>query len=516
MSVPITKGNYSSNETYLYTYLIGEGLNKAAACGILANISKESNFNTTAVGDSGQSYGLCQWYKERKTKLINYCQKNKLNYTTISGQSKYLIYELKNDYPTVWNYMKGVSNTSEGSYDAAYYFCYNFEIPANKASVSKSRGELAKNTYWSAYSNSSTKTNPVENKGNLIVQEAKKHIGKPYIWGAQGPNSFDCSGFIYYVYKKAINLNWSRLTAYGQYNYKDAKVVKGDWKAGDLVYFTNTYQTGRNPNISHIAIATGNGDEIIHAGSSTGVQQISMSDSPSLNNKYYATKRIVADSETSSGNSEYNPSSPSNNNTLYNDLLLSGARYSEDSDRYLNDMLSARDSVRTKNKSSKQDYGYLVDLTNGGEFKFIVPEYGVDVKANWDSTNIIGRSAEILSYSSTSSKAIDISLELIAGAGLYTGKGDRVAAMHKDIAFVQSLEYPDYSKAIVFPPSVVYLYLNEVTQLRGVVDSVSAKYKKPYDIMNRPMMAELSFKVLQVSENPPDYSDIRGYKDNSY
>ena len=36
--------------------------------------------------------------------------------------------------------------------------------------------------------------------GSAIVAEAYKHIGKPYVWGAKGPNTFDCSGFTRYVY----------------------------------------------------------------------------------------------------------------------------------------------------------------------------------------------------------------------------------------------------------------------------------------------------------------------------
>ena len=37
------------------------------------------------------------------------------------------------------------------------------------------------------------------NKADEVINEAKKHIGKPYVWGASGPNSFDCSGYVSYV-----------------------------------------------------------------------------------------------------------------------------------------------------------------------------------------------------------------------------------------------------------------------------------------------------------------------------
>jgi cell wall-associated NlpC family hydrolase len=35
-----------------------------------------------------------------------------------------------------------------------------------------------------------------------VVTEAKRHIGQPYVWGATGPNSFDCSGLVMYAYGK--------------------------------------------------------------------------------------------------------------------------------------------------------------------------------------------------------------------------------------------------------------------------------------------------------------------------
>jgi len=46
---------------------------------------------------------------------------------------------------------------------------------------------------------------------NKIVIEAQKHLGKPYKYGAVGPNSFDCSGFVYAVYKKFESLELSCL-----------------------------------------------------------------------------------------------------------------------------------------------------------------------------------------------------------------------------------------------------------------------------------------------------------------
>lgn len=148
----IFKSGKYTNEQLCYAFAIKElGYNNAAAAGLLANIKAESNFRTNANGDSGRSYGICQWFAARKTRLVNWCSLKKLDPSTLYGQLYFLEYELENYYPSVHRYMKNVENTPEGAYDAAYYFCYNFEAPANKASKSTSRGNSAQDTYYDKY-----------------------------------------------------------------------------------------------------------------------------------------------------------------------------------------------------------------------------------------------------------------------------------------------------------------------------------------------------------------------------
>ena len=137
----VESGDYS-NEELTFLYLTREaGLNTAAACGLLANIKAESSFRPTAYNPNGGSYGICQWTGGRKTRLQNYCEDNGLDYTTLHGQLQFLEYELQNNYSKVWKYITAVDNTADGAYDAGYYFCYHFEVPANRASRSASRGE---------------------------------------------------------------------------------------------------------------------------------------------------------------------------------------------------------------------------------------------------------------------------------------------------------------------------------------------------------------------------------------
>lgn len=147
-------GNYFesdkySNEEKCFLFLTKEmGLNTAAACGILANIRKESNF-TPDIGTS--YYGLVQWGGGRKTNLQSFCSKNGYSHSSLEGQLNFLEYELKNSYTSVLEYLESVPNTAKGAYDAAYHFCYYYERPSNKASKSASRGELARDTYFVKY-----------------------------------------------------------------------------------------------------------------------------------------------------------------------------------------------------------------------------------------------------------------------------------------------------------------------------------------------------------------------------
>ena len=142
-----------SNEKIIYQFIINEmKLNKAAACGIIANIKYESGFRTDALGDNGKSYGICQWFSTRWNRLTTFCAKNGYNPDTLEGQLRFMKYELEKHYPMVLNYLKNnVFENEQGAYDAAWYFCYHYEGPANRSSVSKTRANYAKNTVWDKY-----------------------------------------------------------------------------------------------------------------------------------------------------------------------------------------------------------------------------------------------------------------------------------------------------------------------------------------------------------------------------
>ena len=80
---------------------------------------------------------------------------------------------------------------------------------------------------------SSDNTSNSTTSASKVVSYAKSFLGKPYVWGAQGPSSFDCSGFTYYVFKNSANITLPR-TSKDQSTY-GTTISKKNLKVGDLV-----------------------------------------------------------------------------------------------------------------------------------------------------------------------------------------------------------------------------------------------------------------------------------------
>lgn len=117
---------------------------------------------------------------------------------------------------------------------------------------------------------------------NKIIEEALTHIGKPYKWATRGPKTFDCSGFVYYVFKQLdiiLSPGSRHLFTLGEH------VSKSEAKPCDLIFFTGP-KSGKK--VGHVGIVYDNDGEqlsFIHA-SSSGVRISKLSDG-------YYTKRFV-------------------------------------------------------------------------------------------------------------------------------------------------------------------------------------------------------------------------------
>lgn len=149
-----------ANATYIYNYFINQGWTAQSIAGVLGNMVSESGLNPNIweIGGGG-GYGLVQWTPA--TSMINWCNSNGYNYTTLAGQCAYLQYEMTHGigfYPSSYSSMTAYQymHSTMSPYSLALVFLANFERPANRNQPS--RGQQAQ--YWYQYfqNNGSTTT----------------------------------------------------------------------------------------------------------------------------------------------------------------------------------------------------------------------------------------------------------------------------------------------------------------------------------------------------------------------
>lgn len=125
-------------------------------------------------------------------------------------------------------------------------------------------------------SSSSPSSVSASSAGNVqaVLNEAYAQLGKPYVWGATGSDTFDCSGFTQYVYEHATGIDISR-TTYTQIDVGQP-VSQDELQPGDLVF----------PHTGHVGIYVGNG-QMIHAPQTGDVVKVG----PVYD--FYAARRIL-------------------------------------------------------------------------------------------------------------------------------------------------------------------------------------------------------------------------------
>ncbi len=122
--------------------------------------------------------------------------------------------------------------------------------------------------------------------GRTVVRVARRYKGAKYKWGGASPKGFDCSGFTWYVYKKAAGMDISR--GVKEQWRRGRSVARGKLQPGDLVFFKNTFERG----LSHVGIYIRR-DKFIHAeNEKTGVV-ISSLDSAYYSKHYAGARRLL-------------------------------------------------------------------------------------------------------------------------------------------------------------------------------------------------------------------------------
>lgn len=149
---------YPSDESAIFYFLTEHmGMPASSACGVIANIEHESNFNPNALGDGGTSYGICQWHNpSRWDQLIEFCNSNGYDWDTMDGQLYYLEYEITQGgeaYTGIYSVLMAQTDTSQGAYQAGYEWCVRFERPEDAESKAVNRGYSAQNNWYPRYAN---------------------------------------------------------------------------------------------------------------------------------------------------------------------------------------------------------------------------------------------------------------------------------------------------------------------------------------------------------------------------
>ena len=116
--------------------------------------------------------------------------------------------------------------------------------------------------------------------GAKLVAEAKKHLGKKYVWGATGPNTFDCSGLTQYVFKQ-LGIKIPRTSL--EQSRSGKLVSKSNLQPGDLLFWKTT-----SAEVGHVGMYVGN-NQFIHAPNKSKPVKYD-----SLNSSYYSSRFVRA------------------------------------------------------------------------------------------------------------------------------------------------------------------------------------------------------------------------------
>ncbi len=156
----------------------------------------------------------------------------------------------------------------------------SLETPRKKAESTTTENTSTKKETTTQSTTSTTAQ--TSGKGATVVATAKNYIGSKYVYGATGPNSFDCSGFTQYVFKlHGVSLN---RTAAAQYS-NGVAVDRANLQPGDLVMFGKS-------GINHVGIYIGGG-QIVHAANPSRGVTIDTITSGYYNNNYVGARRVM-------------------------------------------------------------------------------------------------------------------------------------------------------------------------------------------------------------------------------
>lgn len=278
-----------------------EGFSKAATAGVLGNLNQESHFNPEAVNSSSNATGIAQWLGGRLDALKSFASGKGKSHTDLDVQIDYLIKEAKDSgswlvatwksdfsekYPNMGHDGASLRDgwaTASSVEDAAFIWYGAFERGGKsevggRMKFAEQYGPLldgmggdwaedgtAPDMGGSSGGDSSSSSSSAAGSKSVekVMAYAKAQVGKPYVWGAAGPDSFDCSGLTMMSYSQVdISLTHKAQAQYDYIKGLDRLVTDiSQCKEGDLLFWSSS---GSESNITHVGLYEGN-NRIVHA-----------------------------------------------------------------------------------------------------------------------------------------------------------------------------------------------------------------------------------------------------------
>ena len=208
---------YAENEAEIYRFLKEDlQLNTAVACGILANIERESSFNPTAeiIDTNGKtSFGLVQWNGGRYENLKTYCAQNGLDYRTVGAQLRFMQYELLGEENKAFQKLQGIPDTVQGAYTAAYNFARYFERCWSGYYTQRAR--TACDPYYLRYTNDTTSRLVFFDANGGSVGEEVRVLREGQTLGTLPTPSWGSNTFLGWYSSKISGIRYSEQTVMG-------------------------------------------------------------------------------------------------------------------------------------------------------------------------------------------------------------------------------------------------------------------------------------------------------------
>lgn len=273
------------NESRVASALFAQGFQNTQVAAIMGNMKQESgDFDPNAYyfADGG-SYGLLQWTADsgRYGKLCEFAAQKGTEWNDVNTQVEFMVTEIEGNFNVYGNGKNyGYYSWNGQQWGLTPDQAITYEEWTNLGDLTR-----ATETFELTFTRAGTPNMPQRIKyaeeyyqifisggvvsNSEVVQRAQAQIGKPYVWGAAGPDSFDCSGLVSYAITGKFEHTWSTadIIHWPQISADQAQ-------PGDIVI--NSHHTG---------VYIGNG-QMIHAPHTGDVVKISPVHSDMIYVKY--------------------------------------------------------------------------------------------------------------------------------------------------------------------------------------------------------------------------------------